>query len=106
MKNRTREIVETDCGSGKLFCADAYIGEVDYRYKIAQEYISVKTQKGTKVVPGLINLRGSFATNSTLDLLGKDLRLITAKGKELLITIMAGDPVVKVYIFIFSQSAQ
>lgn len=104
MSTRHREVVETESGFGKLFCADEYIGEVEYRYQIAQESISVQTQNGTKEVPGLQNLHGSFATKSTLDLLGKEMRLTTSSGKELQITIMAGDPVVKVYIFIFGQS--
>jgi hypothetical protein len=104
MENRTREIIEKDSGLGRLYCANEFIGEVDYHYQIAQEYIAKQTKNGIEVVPGLISLRGSFSTKSTIDLLGKEMRLITAKGKELLITIMAGDTVAKVYIFIFSQT--
>lgn len=106
MSTRHREVVETDFGSGKLFCEDEFIGEVEYRYQIAQETISNQNQSGKKVVPGPQNLHGSFSTKSTIDLLGKEMRLITANGKELQITIMAGDAVVKVYIFIFGQIGQ
>jgi hypothetical protein len=106
VNTRAREVVETDFGLGKLFCEEEFIGEVEYRYQIAQETTSKQTQSGIKNVPGLQNLHGSFATKSTIDLLGKEMRLITSKGKELQITIMAGDPVVKVYIFIFGQSGQ
>jgi len=100
MENRTREIIETDSGSGKLYCVSEFFGEVDYRYHIVQEYITRQTQSEPKVVPGLLSLRGSFSTKSTIDLLGKEMRLITAKGKELFISIMAGDAVGKVYIFV------
>lgn len=106
MENRTREIIETDSGLGELFSVNDFIGEVDYHYQIAQEYFSIQTQTRTEVVPGLQNLHGSFLTKSLIDLLGKELRLITAKGKELQITVMAGDPIVKVYIFIYGQSGQ
>lgn len=106
MSTRLREVVETDYGLGKLFSADEFIGEVEYRYQIAQEIISIQTQSGTESIQDLQHLHGSFSTKSTIDLLGKELRLITTNGKELRITIMAGDPVVKVYIFIYDQSGQ
>ncbi len=106
MSTRAREVVETDSGLGKLFCEDEFIGEVEYRYQIAQETISIQIQGGTKEVAGLQNLHGSFCTKSTIDLLGKEMRLITSTGKELQITIMAGDPMVKVYIFIYGQRGQ
>jgi len=71
-----------------------------------QDTISLQTQSGTQEVPGLQTLHGSFSIKSIIDLLGKEMRLITSIGKELHITIMAGDPVVKVYIFINGQSVQ
>ena len=104
MGTRYRDVVDTDSGIGQLFSGSEFIGEVEYRYQIAQEYLSLQTLTRTEVVPGLQNLHGSFSTKSTIDLLGKELRLITAKAKELQITIMAGDPIVKIYIFIFGQS--
>ena len=104
MSTRHREVIEVGSGLGKLFCAEEFFGEVEYRYQITQETIPIQIQNGNAPAPGLQNLHGSFATKSTIDLLGKEMRLITSKGKELLITIMAGNPVVKVYIFIFGQS--
>lgn len=104
MENLSREIIETDSGLGKLFDDKEFIGEVNYRYKISQESISAQAKTGTEVTPGPQNLHGSFSTNSIVDLLGKELRLITSNGKELRISIMAGDPVVKVYIFVLGQS--
>jgi hypothetical protein len=105
MSTRHREVVETGSGLGNLFCEDDFIGEVDYRYQITQETISKQIKKGAEAVPGLKNLRGSFSTKSIIDLLGKEMRLITSIGKVLRITIMAGDPVIKVYIFINGQSS-
>jgi hypothetical protein len=106
MENRHREIVETDSGIGMLFEDEEFIGEVNYRYKISLEYSGAQGKTSTEETQGLQNLHGSFSTNSMQDLLGKELRLITAKRKELHISVMAGDSVVKVYIFVFGQGYQ
>lgn len=106
MENRHREIVETDAGIGMLFEDKEFIGEVNYWYKILKEYIGAQAITDTDITPSLQTLHGSFSTNSMVDLLGKELRLITANRKELHISVMAGDPVVKVYIFIFGKGYQ